>query len=105
MARFNYVALDARGQESTGLLEAGPSNEAIVQLRQLGFSPTSVYEEGKAGGRDGKGSRAAARAIRAAAAPKQRGLKKEIVLFQRKTVKPKTLMIYTRQLEIGRAHV
>jgi type IV pilus assembly protein PilC len=98
MARFNYVALDARGQESTGLLEANSSNEAIGQLRQLGFFPTSVYEEGKAGGRDGKGSRAAARAIRAAAAPKQRGLKKEIVLFQRKTVKPKTLMIYTRQL-------
>ena len=101
MARFNYVALDARGQESTGLLEANSSNEAIGQLRQQGFFPTSVYEEGKIGGRDGRDgkiSRSAAKALRAAAAPRQRGLKKEIVLFQRKTVRPKTMMIFTRQL-------
>src|ERR1043166_1786187 len=98
MPRFNYIALDARGQESTGLLDANSSNDAIGQLRQLGFFPTSVYEEGKGGGRDGKGSRAAAKALRAAAAPKERGFKKEIVLFQRKTVKAKVLMIFTRQL-------
>src|SRR5712691_972367 len=95
MPRFNYIALDARGQESTGLLEANSSNEVIGQLRQAGFFPTSVYEEGKAGGRDGKGSRAAAKALRAAAKPRAR---RNIVLFQRKTVKPKTLMIFTRQL-------
>ena len=95
MARFSYVALDARGQESTGLVEANSSNEVIGQLRQAGFFPTSVYEEGKAGGRDGKGSRAAAKAMRAATAPRAR---KDIVLFQRKKIRPKTLMIFTRQL-------
>jgi type IV pilus assembly protein PilC len=95
MARFNYVALDARGQESTGLLEANTSNDAIGQLRRLGFFPTSVYEEGKAGGRDGKRSRAAAKAIGVQRKPLG---KRELVLFQRKTVKAKTLMIFTRQL-------
>jgi type IV pilus assembly protein PilC len=94
MPRFTYIALDARGQESTGLVDAPSSNEAIGQLRQAGFFPTSVYEEGK-GVRDGKVSRATPKAIRAASRPRAR---KSISLFQRKKVKPKILMIFTRQL-------
>src|SRR5438445_625326 len=94
MPRFTYVALDGRGQESTGLVEAGSSNEAIGQLRQAGYFPTSVYEESKGGGRDGKSARATAKAIRAAQ-PRER---KNVVLVQRKKVKPKVLMIFRRQL-------
>ncbi len=95
MPRYTYVALDARGQESTGLVEAGSTNEAIGQLRQAGYFPTSVYEEGKGGGPDGKAARKAAKTAR----PARTGLaSKEITLFQRKTVKPKILMIFTRQL-------
>src|SRR6266568_1637164 len=94
MPRYTYVALDGRGQESTGLVEARSSNEAIGQLRQAGYFPTSVYEESKGGGPDGKVSRATAKALRAAR-PRER---KNIVLFQRKKIKPKTLMIFTRQL-------
>jgi type IV pilus assembly protein PilC len=45
MPKFRYIALDSRGQESTGLVEAPSSNEAIGQLRQAGYFPTSVYEE------------------------------------------------------------
>jgi type IV pilus assembly protein PilC len=93
MPRFTYVALDARGQESTGLMEAGSSNEVIGQLRQAGYFPTSVYEEGK-GGPDGRAARAVTKAPRA---PRTRS-SANIVLFQRKTVKPKLLMIFTRQL-------
>ena len=92
MPRFNYVALDARGQESTGLVEATTSGEAIGQLRRAGFFPTSVYEEGK-GGPDGKRARKSARPVRA-----QRAAGTQISLFQRRTVKPKILMIFTRQL-------
>jgi type IV pilus assembly protein PilC len=95
MPRYTYVALDARGQESTGLVDASSSNEAIGQLRQAGFFPTNVYEEGKRGGLDGEVARSTAKAVRAAAKPRGR---KNIVLFQRKKVKPKTLMIFTRQL-------
>ena len=47
MPRFEYIALDARGQESPGLIEASSSNEAIGQLRQAGYFPTNVVEEGK----------------------------------------------------------
>jgi type IV pilus assembly protein PilC len=96
MPRFTYVALDSRGQESTGLVEAASSNEAIGQLRQAGYFPTSVYEEGKGGGADGKWRKAVKPST--IAAPKAKGVRKEITLFQRKTVKMKTLMIFTRQL-------
>ena len=94
MPCFTYVALDSRGQESTGLVEAASTNEAIGQLRQAGFFPTNVYEEGKGGGRDGKAAKRAAKATRVA----QPRARKGIVLFQRRKVKPKILMIFTRQL-------
>lgn len=95
MPRYNYVALDSRGQESTGLVDASSTNEAIGQLRQAGYFPTNVYEEGRGGGTDGKAARRAAKSARAERAA---GGRKNIVLFQRKSVKPKILMIFTRQL-------
>ncbi|CAN5222264.1 type II secretion system F family protein [soil metagenome] len=94
MPRYTYVALDARGQESTGLVEATSSNEAIGQLRQAGYFPTNVFEEGKLSGRESKAAKKKVKAVRAAAPAKGKG----IVLFERKTVKPRVLMIFTRQL-------
>src|SRR6266566_3025621 len=93
MPRYNYVALDARGQEASGLVEATSPNEAIGQLRQAGYFPTSVYEEAKSGP-DGKVSRRAAKMARVTRPRAKTG----IVLFQRKKIKPKVLMIFTRQL-------
>ena len=99
MPRYTYVALDARGQESTGLVDAASTNEAIGQLRQAGYFPTTVLEEGRAAGRDGKAPKAAKKFKGArAVAPAAAGQKKGIVLFQRKTVKTRVLMIFTRQL-------
>jgi type IV pilus assembly protein PilC len=96
MPKFNYVALDQRGQESVGVIEAGNSNDAVGQLRQAGYFPTSVVEEGK-GAPTAKTSKKVAKAVKAASAP---AAKKSggIVLFQKKTVGGKTLMIFTRQL-------
>ena len=94
MPRFNYVALDARGQEASGLLEAASSNAAISQLRQAGYFPTSVIEEAII---SSVGKDAGRRAAKVARTAKPRA-KKGIVLFQRKKVKSKILMIFTRQL-------
>ena len=94
MPRFNYVALDARGQEASGLLEAVSSSAAISQLRQSGYFPTSVIEEAIISS-DGKETRG--RTATAARMTKPRA-KKGIVLFQRRKVKSKVLMIFTRQL-------
>jgi type IV pilus assembly protein PilC len=99
MPRYAYVALDSRGQESSGLVEAGSTNEAIGQLRQAGYFPTNVYEENRGAGIGEKQGRRV-RSARAVKAPRARtGIgSKNIVLFQRKRIKPKTLMIFTRQL-------
>ncbi|MDQ2824894.1 MAG: type II secretion system F family protein [Verrucomicrobiota bacterium] len=96
MPRYTYVALDSRGQESTGLVEASSTNEAIGQLRQAGYFPTNVYEEGKSGGPDGKAARGSTKTVR----PTERTkiARTQITLFQRKKIKPKILMIFTRQL-------
>ncbi len=94
MPRFNYVALDARGQEATGLVEAASTNAAITQLRQAGYFPTSVIEEAIIGA---DGQEARRRAAKMARTTKPRA-KKGIALFERKKVRSKVLMIFTRQL-------
>ena len=90
MPSFAYTALDARGQEVRDTMDAASEQEAIQALRQSGYYPTSVMPAGK-----GK----AAKAPKAAKTP---GAKKDVNIsipfLERKTVKPKTLMIFTRQL-------
>jgi type IV pilus assembly protein PilC len=95
MPRYTYIALDSRGQESTGLVEASTSTDAIGELRRAGYFPTHVYEEDAvAAAAQPKAARQKTKAPRAER--KTGGM--NIVLFQRKTVKPKVLMIFTRQL-------
>src|SRR5688572_10219009 len=94
MAKFEYIALDARGQESQGVIEASTSNDAVGQLRQAGYFPTSVVEEGK--GAPAKTSKKVVKQMKQAAAPKAK--KGGITLFARKSVSGKVLMIFTRQL-------
>lgn len=91
MPRYTYVVLDSRGQESTGVIEAANQNEAIGQLRQAGYFPKSIAEEGKGGRKAPKGPSVQ----QAAGVPSAGG---GFNPFQRKTVKSKTLMIFTRQL-------
>ena len=92
MPSFSYTALDARGQEVRDVIEASSEQEAIQALRQAGYYPTSVGPAGKAP----KGAPTPAKPA------KGQGMRKEINLnipfLERKTVKPKTLMIFTRQL-------
>src|SRR5437762_5642008 len=95
MPRYTYVALDARGQESTGLVDAGSTNDAIGELRRAGYFPTHVYEEG---GRAAVATKTARPKKTKAPRAERKAGSKNIVLFQKKTVKPKVLMIFTRQL-------
>jgi type IV pilus assembly protein PilC len=92
MPSFSYTALDARGQEVRDVIEASNEQEAIQALRQAGYYPTSV-------GAAGKAPKSAAKPPKPV---KGQGMRKEINLnipfLERKTVKPKTLMIFTRQL-------
>jgi type IV pilus assembly protein PilC len=93
MPRYTYVALDARGQEASGVIEAESQNDAVGQLRQAGYFPKAIAEEGK-GGKAAKALKAATRQPPAAKKPTSLS----VPFFERKTVRGKTLMIFTRQL-------
>ena len=69
MPRYTYVALDARGQESTGLVDAGSTNDAIGELRRAGYFPTHVYEESAAPAVATKTARQKTKAPRAEPSP------------------------------------
>ena len=85
MPKFDYVALDARGQESRGTMDAASQNDVVLQLRQAGLFPTSVAE-----------AKAGAKPAKAGGSKKKAGGGGG--MFQRKTVSSKVLMIFTRQL-------
>ncbi len=87
MPNFQYTAIDQQGQQTTGTLQAGSEAEATSQLRSQNLYPTGIVEQGK-GTLGAAGKRAAAKA---------RGRKKARGTTG-KAIKPKVLMIFTRQL-------
>ncbi len=93
MPRFEYTAMDARGEETSGVLDASNAKDAVAQLRGAGLFPTNVVEEGR-------GGKAMKKAV-ASAKTSQRSSPKAAgggSLFKKSTIKPKILMIFTRQL-------
>lgn len=95
MPKFNYVALDARGQESVGLIDAQNTNDAVGQLRQAGYFPTSVHEEGKGPAPAKAAKKGGAVAKVESKSPAKVKAAKNV---GNKAVKQKVLMIFTRQL-------
>ena len=89
MANFQYSALDAKGEQTTGAVSAASEAEAIQQLRGKGLYPTQITEEGKT---KGKGKAAPAKSKTAAKA------KTASKGHLGGRIKPKSLMIFTRQL-------
>ena len=88
MANFQYIALDSKGEQTTGVVQANSDAEAITALRGQGLYPTQVVEEGKGSiaGKVGKKGKKKGKS-RAKSSGKVGG-----------KVKPKVLMIFTRQL-------
>lgn len=92
MPRYNYVALDSRGQESAGAIDAESQSDAVSQLRQAGFFPKSITEEGKGPKTKSAKSSVAGKSVA------RKEININIPFLQRKTIKPRVLMIFTRQL-------
>lgn len=88
MPNFEYIALDARGQETTGTITAANEADAYTQLRRNGLYPTKVGEQGK-GGVGAGAKRKAQKSQRARKASGKRVTGR---------VGPKVLMLFTRQL-------
>lgn len=92
MPRFRYVAMDSKGGETEGVLDAENQTDAIAMIRAKGFFPTRVAELKSA-----VQPRAAARS-RAKTDGRGLGVAIKLPGFLRKRVKPKDLMVLTRQL-------
>lgn len=90
MPQFRYTAVDARGKEASGVLEADSESAVLARLREQGYFPTYVGPVS---------AKKAARAKAAAPVVKGKGLSMEIQLpafFSR--IKSKQLTLFTRQL-------
>ncbi|MAB60629.1 MAG: pilus assembly protein PilC [Verrucomicrobiales bacterium] len=91
MPIFEYSAIDAKSEETTGRIEAANQADAINQLRTQGFFPKQVVEAGKGKLKASKKSRKIGRS-------KSKSKSGSTKLFGGNTVKGKVLMIFTRQL-------
>jgi len=96
MPKYDYVALDARGAETKGSIDAASQNEAIGRVKDMQLFPTKIVEadkvQDKASGKKGK-------------APAKKGGKKGgganiniKIPGLGGGVKPKVLTTFTRQL-------
>lgn len=89
MARFKFTALDARGKEIHGEIDADNQAAAIARIREKQYFPTKVEELGAAGAAPAKKS-----------AAKKGAMQMEIKLpkFLQGGVKAKQLTTFTRQM-------
>ena len=96
MPKYNYVALDQKGNETKGSIDVGSQNEAIGRVKEMGLFPTKIFESDKE-------DKAAAKKSKVAVKPKP-GAKKGGFNLNIKIpglgggVKPKVLTTFTRQL-------
>ena len=99
MPKFNYVALDTRGNETKGSIDVGSQNEAIGRVKEMGLFPTKITEAEKE-------EKAATKKGKAKPAVKKPGAKKGgggmninlKIPGLGGGVKAKVLMTFTRQL-------
>jgi len=96
MPKYDYVALDGRGNETKGAIECGSQNEAIGRVKDMGLYPTKITESDK--------EEKAGKKAKSAARPKSGGKKGGAMNLNIKIpglgggVKPKVLTTFTRQL-------
>ncbi|MDD5705619.1 MAG: type II secretion system F family protein [Kiritimatiellae bacterium] len=97
MPKFNYIAMDAAGKETRGVVEAATQSQAVAQVRAQGLFPTAIGQVGGGGG--GRQAPAAhAKAAKPAAGKGAMQMEIKLPKFLTPRVKPKDLMILTRQL-------
>jgi type IV pilus assembly protein PilC len=95
MPKYSYVALDQRGQESKGVIEAASQNEAIGRVKDMQLFPTKIVEADKVK------EKGAAKKAKAAPGKKNKKGSMDIQIkipFLSGRVKPKVLTAFTRQL-------
>ncbi len=84
MAKFSYVAMNDKGIEVSGSVNAENTISAINQIREMGYFPTSVVALRKKKGEGAEGEK--------------QGFQLQIRFLTKKSVGSKTLALFTRQL-------
>ncbi len=97
MPKYDYVALDQKGNETKGSIEAANQNEAISRVKDMDFFPTKIVEADKIQDKKVAGKKAKAKT------PAKGGKKGNININLKIPglgggVKPKVLTTFTRQL-------
>jgi type IV pilus assembly protein PilC len=96
MPKYDYVALDQKGNETKGSIEGASQNEAIGRVKDMGFFPTKIVEADKVQDKKAAGKKAKA--------PARGGKKRGSIDINIRIpglgggVKPKVLTTFTRQL-------
>ena len=90
MPNFQFTAADAKGEQLSGSVEANSETEALEQIKAQGYYPLQIVEDGK-GTLKTAPKKKAARKKGKAAGPKG-------AARTGGRIKPKQLMIFTRQL-------
>jgi type IV pilus assembly protein PilC len=99
MPKFSYVAMDQKGKESKGTLDAATQNEAIGRVKEMNLFPTKIVELDKE--KPEKKGKAAAVSGKSAAKKKAGGMNMNLnikIPFLSGRVKSKVLTTFTRQL-------
>lgn len=89
MPKFRYVAMDSKGSEVQGTIEAAGQSQAVSAVRARGLFPTKVTQIGA-----GKGGGGAT----VGGGGKGLGMELKMPKLLQAKVKPKQLMVFTRQL-------
>src|ERR1022692_2370825 len=98
MPKYDYVALDQKGNETRGSIEGASQNEAIGRVKDMGFFPTKIVEADKAQDKAFAGKKTKAKA------PAKGGKRGGAMNINIRIpglgggVKPKGLPTFTRQL-------
>jgi type IV pilus assembly protein PilC len=95
MPKYNYVALDARGNETRGSLDVASQNEAIGRVKDMGLFPTKITEADKVH------ERLSVKKAKGGGGKKGGGLNVNLnikIPGLTDRVKPKVLTAFTRQL-------
>jgi type IV pilus assembly protein PilC len=100
MPKYNYVAMDTKGKEITGVLETDNATTAVSRIREMGYFPTNVTEvtRDRKGGRPALAPAGAAKPARSAKSAKKGFGQMELKFLQGSRVKSKVLTAFTRQL-------
>lgn len=94
MPHYIYTAMDAKGREQKGKLEAANEDAAIAEIKKMGMFPSSLKEfEPKAKGKPRAGTANAAK-------KKGGGFDLNNISFGPKIIKRKDLTVMTRQVAI-----